>query len=505
MADISSIVKIDEQIDTGGIARRDFGRTLFVTPDTTLGSSDRLKVYADIAGVALDFATTSEPYKAANIYFAQTPFPKNLLIGRWFKADSAAELIGGTLPTLTTIQAVVSGSLRLNAVDVSGMDFSSALSYADVATTLEAAIDAAGFAVSVVFDALTANFIITTDAVGVDATLTYASPTGSGTDVSQLFALDSDTATRLNQGVAAESIETAMGMFESINDTFYFITLDAIEKDSQTVIDLSTWVFDRPYMFIAESSDELVKESTDLTSIFYALFQQQSERTVGDWTPAQPVTSGLFTDYLALSTAARASSVNFDGVDTIINMTYRQRPLIDTSDLTATQSNVFDSKRVNRYVPVGGGTVSQTISDIYLKGYTFANSIRFMTRFGVDWFKNALQVACLNLLMSDPTLSQVPAGQATVKQVVTSVCNQAVINGFLAPGQVTSATQAQIIQVTGATNFDGTLPAGFLIFPQPISQLTEQEKIGGKSGVFYVWATGSGKIDFIEISLRFTP
>jgi len=505
MADISSIVKIDEQIDTGGIARRDFGRTLFVTTDTTLGSSDRLKVYADIADVALDFATTSEPYKAANIYFAQSPFPKNLLIGRWFSADSAAELIGGTLPSLAAIQAVVSGSLRLNAIDISGMDFSTALSYTDVATILEAAIDAAAIAVSVVFDALTSNFIITTDAVGIAATLTYASPTGSGTDVSQLFALDSDTATQLNQGVDAESIETAMGVFESLNDTFYFITLGAPEKDTQTVIDLSTWTFDRPYMFIAESSDELVKESTDTSSIFYDLFQQQSQRTVGDWTPAQPATAGLFTDYLSVSTAGRASSVNFDGVDTIINMTYRQRPLIDTSDLTTTQSNVFDSKRVNRYVPVGGGTVSQTVSNIYLKSYTFANSIRFMTRYGLDWFENALQVTCLDLLISDPTLSQTPQGQATIKQVITSVCNQAIINGFLAPGQVTSATQAQIIQVTGATNFDGTLPAGFLIFPQPISQLTEQERIDGKSGVFYVWATGSGKIDFIEIALRFTP
>ena len=69
--DISSIVRVTAQIAPQGVLRRDFGRTLFLTTDDTLGVSgaDRVRVFASMDDVAAVFEPDREPYKAASIYF----------------------------------------------------------------------------------------------------------------------------------------------------------------------------------------------------------------------------------------------------------------------------------------------------------------------------------------------------------------------------------------------------------------------------------------------------
>lgn len=65
-------------------SRRGFGTQLIVTTESVTGKVDatnRTKLYASIEEVATDWATTTEPYKAAASAFSQNPRPTQIKIG----------------------------------------------------------------------------------------------------------------------------------------------------------------------------------------------------------------------------------------------------------------------------------------------------------------------------------------------------------------------------------------------------------------------------------------
>ncbi|MEE9451885.1 MAG: hypothetical protein V3V61_03905, partial [Gammaproteobacteria bacterium] len=129
-------------------------------------------------------------------------FAEFLLKFRVLFPEFSSTLVGGTLPSLATITAISDGSLIMNGQPVTAIDFSSDVSYADIALTLQSALVAANVNVTVTADLLNTSLIVKTIAEG--AVLTYASTEGSGTDISDLFALSSTTSVSLKQGVTDE-------------------------------------------------------------------------------------------------------------------------------------------------------------------------------------------------------------------------------------------------------------------------------------------------------------
>ena len=84
MATVADIVRVSTSILAGGIASRDFGRTLFiqkVTAEITgLKQAQALRtipVYASASALAAG-DLSDDTTAAGNVYFAQAPFPRNL-------------------------------------------------------------------------------------------------------------------------------------------------------------------------------------------------------------------------------------------------------------------------------------------------------------------------------------------------------------------------------------------------------------------------------------------
>ena len=92
---IGSIVRVKATIAPSGAMRREFGRTLLITDDDSLSAARRVGVFADLEAVAELFEPDTSPYQAARTYFSQSPYPKNLVIGRWVSTNAPARLIGG--------------------------------------------------------------------------------------------------------------------------------------------------------------------------------------------------------------------------------------------------------------------------------------------------------------------------------------------------------------------------------------------------------------------------
>ena len=111
--DIGSIVSVRATIAPSGTPREEFGRTLLLTADNALPVSARLRNFANLVEVAEVFPPDSEPYRAARVYFSQSPYPRNLLIGRWAESGSLSRLRGGTplpLEQITGVPTVVRGT-----------------------------------------------------------------------------------------------------------------------------------------------------------------------------------------------------------------------------------------------------------------------------------------------------------------------------------------------------------------------------------------------------------
>ena len=100
---IQDIVEVRAQITPRGAGGREFGRTLLFTTDPTLDAgAGRVRVFASMDEVAQTFAADSGPYQAAQVYFSQVPYPRNLVIGRWVNTREPARLTGGSPASLET-------------------------------------------------------------------------------------------------------------------------------------------------------------------------------------------------------------------------------------------------------------------------------------------------------------------------------------------------------------------------------------------------------------------
>ena len=84
------------------------------------------------------------------------------------------------------------------------------------------------------------------------------------------------------------------------------------------------------------------------------------------------------------------------------------------------------------------------------------------------------------------------------------MCEQGVLNGGIAPGQVSEALAADIRQATGNVSFDGFLSAGYLVHIGSVAAQPQADREARKSPPVRGWLKGSGAVHSIDVRLTFT-
>ena len=188
---------------------------LLLGSSAVIDTGERMRSYGGIDAVAADFGTTAAEYRAALLYFQQTPQPSQLYIGRWAKGATSATLRGAVLSAaekqMSAWTAVTAGAFTLTvdgtAKTVNGLDFSGATNLNGVATIISTALASA----SVVWNG--SQFVVTSNTSGTTSTLGYASAAGAGTDISSMLGLTAAKASVPVAGVVAESPVDAVSLF----------------------------------------------------------------------------------------------------------------------------------------------------------------------------------------------------------------------------------------------------------------------------------------------------
>lgn len=500
MPKIDKIIRVTSQILGGGVLRREFGIMLFVTTDTTLGTgNNRIATVADSDDAAAIFDQGTEPRTALDILFQQVPFPKNCVVGRWINADVAAELLGYEFPsTFAVLNAISDGSFTCKGEDFTGLDFTLDLDLDDIAaaiqTKLRTGTDPDFAAATCVYNVTEKRFEVTTGTgVGADKTLTVFGTTDPlvGTDISGLLGLDEGAT--LNQGADQETITEALEAITALDDSPYFVTVENTIVDFATLDEVRTWVSSRPYMFFMDNAEAGALTIGESASVLAQFFVEQPERVAAIWSATK--------DYKALSFAGRFSSVNFSGANTLITGHLKNLPGTTPDDIDTTAQQALEEKYTNYFAPFFS-TGSPPANAVY-NGTTMKPSTWIDVRYFLDWAVNAVRVDVFNLLYNSPKVPQTEAGVAAIQGVIEAVMRQGVVNGGIAPGQLSAAATLDIQNSTGNPDFDGYLTTGFLVYAPAIATQSQSDRNQRKSPPFKVWMKGSGAIHEVDIALIF--
>lgn len=95
---VSRVSNVTVTLSAKAAQGRNFGSMLILGASTVIPISERIREYASADDVGTDFGITSEEYKAALIWFSQSPQPTMVYIGRWVETLVAAET--GAVETL---------------------------------------------------------------------------------------------------------------------------------------------------------------------------------------------------------------------------------------------------------------------------------------------------------------------------------------------------------------------------------------------------------------------
>lgn len=421
---IGRLVRATVNLAPIAAARRGFGTLLVAGDSNVIGGTERLRAYTTLESVASDFGTLAPEYLAAQLYFGQSPRPQTLMVGRWLRTPTAAQLRGGILTpaeqAIATWTVITSGSFQIT-IDgvnriVSGLNFSAQTNLNGVATIINASLVGG----TVAWDG--ARFTVSSATTGVASALTFATPTGAGTDISARLKLTSTLALAPSPGFAAETPVAAVAALSNASGLWYGLTFAAATMPTaDDIVSVAAFIEGatiRRTFGVTEIDTRVLDATftTDLASRLSALAYKQTFVTYSE------------NRFAAASLFGRAFSVNFSANRSTITLMYKQEPGIVAETLTETQANTLRTKRCNVFVNYNNNTA--IIQYGVMSGQAYFDEVH-----GLDWFVDAIQNAMYNLLFQSKTkIPQTDSGQNELVNVASSVCAEAVNNGLVAPG-----------------------------------------------------------------------
>lgn len=429
-------------------SRKDLGLRLFTT--NALFPLNTVLEFTSAADVANYAGASSQEAKIAAAYFGwvskSVNSPRKIsFVG--VSLSAAAPVLRSTksLDSLATFTAITNGSVVLSmggtSYTVSGLTFASATSYADVASVIQTGVrgNTAGgdlwTQATVTYNADTSSFILTGGATG-DNVITYATSSGTGTDISGLVGWDEASAPIVSNGTDAATLTDVLNTAVELSDNFASYAFIGLNLTAAQTTEVGTWNDNQNYLYIYCGD-----VGTSYTTIIEAAAAHQGMAI--NYNPYYNDTSYL-PAYLMPATILAAT--DYTHVNGTVNYMYQQFPnqvvTVDTNAL----ANTLDPLHIN----YNGQTqkAGQKI-EFYQDGY-LADGTDIAVYANEIWLKDAMITEILNL---EVALEIIPAnvdGLAQVEAVLQGVIDEGLNNGVIMPGKTLTNTQkAYITQITG--------------------------------------------------------
>jgi len=479
---VSRLVNVAINLSPLAAQRRSFGVLMVAGDSDVINGLERTRSYTDITSIATDFGLSAPEYLAAALYFSQSPKPANLMIGRWLRTATAGMLIGGILTTaeqsMVAWTAITTGSFVVSIDSVvktlTTLNFSAQTTLNGVATVITTALAGAG---TCTWNG--SRFQIVSATTGVLSLVSFATAT-TGTDISALLKFTAALASPLVPGYAAETPSACTLALIDKSAAWYGLQFAAatMPTDDQSV-DVSALIEAaspaRIFGITATSTtvlDPLV--TTDIASRLKTLLYKRS------------FVQYSANAYAVASYFGRAFSVNFAANRSTITMMYKIEPGIVAETLTETQAQTLTAKRCNVFVNYNNDTA--IIQNGVMSGLAYFDEMH-----GLDWYQDAVQNACYNLLYTSATkIPQTEDGINQIINVISGVCNESINNGLVAGGTWNADGFGQLVR-------GSYLKEGYYIYSQPLSLQAQADREARKAPPIQVALKLAGAVHSIDV------
>ena len=473
---VNRIVDVTIQMSPLAAATRNFGAMLIVGASDVIDTQERIRAYSSVTDIANDFGTSAPEYQAAVAFFAQSPQPTTVQVGRWARSATSGLYKGKILSTsdqeidnFTTISAgafdvTIDGSV----VNVTAVNLSAQSNLNGVASQVSAALQSKG---TCVWNGQ--QFVIKSASTGQTSTVS----TVTSTELSQAMGLDSGT---MVTGAPAETLEEATVALLDIN-TWYgaFYTGDIEDQDViNTAALISASTPSHICAFTLKETDEL--DGTQTSSLGYELAQLGNNRVL-------PMYSST-NDNAAMSVLGRMSTVNFEGSNTTITLMFKQCPGVEPEYLKTYQANALQRNNVNVFAAYQNDT--SILQYGTMSGGWYIDEVH-----GLDWLQNRVETDLWNLLYTSTTkIGQDDSGMTAILSTVNSSLEAGVRNGLIAPG-VWNGDEF------GTLKRGDTLTTGFYVYIQPLEEQSQADREQRKAPPIQIAVKLKGAVHSIDVTI----
>jgi hypothetical protein len=484
---VRRIVNVTMQVAALAPAAPTFSKLVCIGSSARLPTYDRLRTYGPTE-YADDFQATDEEYKFAQRYFAQSPQPKELMIGRRLLAAFAGTLKSGLRSaTLTDYTAVTAGGFDITingtAYKVHSIDLHACTDMAGVATAVQTRL-AAALASTTCVDTGSA-FLVTSPTTGTASTVGYASAptTADTTDLSGILGLTALKSAIRQTGGVAEDLAAAAAAFAALDGSWYgcHATKDA-DIDDDDRLAASLWAEANNKFHFITYSNPVAYDGTSQADLGYRLKAAQYTHTLIQFSSTD--------DYAAVSAAARGLAVKYSQINSTITLEFKQEPGVVPEDLSSTQRTALEAKNYCYLATVANGFICLF--------NTKTPSGRFFDEIvNLDWFQADLANNVFTALATSPTkVPQTDKGMTVLLQAAAKTCDQAARNGLAAPGVWTH-------DEFGALKTGDFLQQAYYLYAGPVSAQSDADRASRVTPPIQGALIGAGALHSVDITFNF--
>lgn len=493
---VSRLVKVNVILAALAAQAQSLSTLLLLTSSAIVDVFERMRSYTTLAAVAADFGTTGPEYLAAQLYFAQTPQPSLLKIGRWAKTATYGHLKGAPLTAtnslIATWNAVTAGAFKIAmdggaAVAVSALNFSTDLNLNAVAARLQAAIRAAAAGTGytgalVTYNANYGRFEFSSGTQGATSAVSFLTAPGAGTDISAMLGGLSTSGGYLVQGQAAETALTAASLFDSqFGRSWYGLVIPEGTDDDQIAVAGYIEAANNKHIFAITSQDPAVMSAVATSDVAYRAKALGYSKTMVQYSSTSA--------YAAVSLIAKAMSTDWAGNNTAITLMYKGEPSVVAESINETQAQAIAGKNANVFVNYDNNTA-------IIQNGTVASGDFIDTITGADALAVDIQTSLYNLLYTSPTkIPQTDAGTGLMIATIEQVCAKYATDGYLAPGVWDQTGFGNIAQ-------NDFLPKGYYVYAPPVASQLKADRQARKAVAIQVAAKCAGAVHSFNLQLN---
>ena len=430
-----------------------------------LPDANRIRFYSTQAAVETDFAEGTEPYKAAQAFFAQTPRAVTMAIAEAFDGAQKALLVSQPLSAadIALIEAEGAGSMTIVhgpgavAQDLTAMDFTGVATIEAIAAIIDAKTGAGLTCVVKTLPGGQKRLVIETVATGDTATITFPVAAGVGTNVSALLKLTAATGASICNGYTPTGIAGELTNIRAAANAagkyVYGYCLDAGFRDVATQTAAAAWVLTQTAFMPLVTNDVTAYDpayTDDIGSVLNPLLNSRVSPIYHDNPDVYPDVSIL----------AYMLSVNYQIADSAVTAKFKALPGIASVELTETQWSALREKGYNSYTMMDGGVYTYRDGNTEHSGYYMDSTINF------DNFIEDLGTNIYNVFLRNKKIPYTRAGQLLLSDPCFETGSRYVFNGVFADREVENITKKSGVKIIPAVQ----------VIPTPITQMSAGDR-----------------------------